>query len=67
MEMVLMEIYVHTIIIIYFLFLLTDEKQVRNLIVWLEDQKIRYYNTTEREPLRDTQSQYWIGALKKVI
>ena len=44
-----------------------DEKQVRNLVVWLEDQKIRFYNTTEREPIRDTDSQYWIGALKKVI
>ena len=44
-----------------------DEKQVRNLVVWLEDQKIRFYNATEREPIRDTESQYWISALKKVI
>jgi len=48
-------------------FHLEDEKQVRNLVVWLEDQIIRFYNTTERDPIRDTESQYWIGALKKYL
>jgi len=48
-------------------FLLQDEKQVRNLVIWLEDQKIQHYNTTEREPIRDIESLYWIGALKKYL
>jgi len=48
-------------------FSLQDEKQVRNLVVWLEDQKIRFYDTKDREPLRDVESQYWIGALKKYL
>lgn len=48
-------------------FSLKDEKKVRNLVVWLEDQKIRYYNTADREPIRDIESQYWTGALKKYL
>jgi len=43
-----------------------DEKQTRNLVLWLEDTKIRYYDSEQREPLRDIASQYWPAALKKV-
>ena len=46
--------------------LISDESEVRNLVVWLEDKKIRFYQPNDREPLRDTESKYWIGALKKV-
>lgn len=39
-----------------------DEKQVRNLILWLEDQKIRHYKIEDRGPLRDIDSPDWIKA-----
>lgn len=39
---------------------LNDEKQVRNLILWLEDQKIRHYKIEDRGPLRDVDSPDWI-------
>lgn len=37
-----------------------DEKQVRNLILWLEDQKIRHYKIEDRGPLRNIDSPDWI-------
>lgn len=36
------------------------------MILWLEDKKIRYYTIDDREPLRDIESRFWVGALKKV-
>ncbi len=36
-----------------------DEKQFRNTIVWLEDQKIRRYKIEERELLRNTTCDNW--------
>lgn len=43
-----------------------DEEEVRNLVVWLEDQRIRFYKIGEREQLRDIKSSRWLETLKKV-
>lgn len=50
---------------LYVLFLLIDEKQVRNLILWLEDQKIRQYKVEDRADLRDVDSPNWPKAFQK--
>ncbi|KAI0241919.1 RNA transcription, translation and transport factor protein, partial [Lamellibrachia satsuma] len=41
------------------------ERQFRNLIVWLEDQKIRHYKIEDREALRNTDSETWPDAFSK--
>jgi len=46
---------------------LKDELQVRNLIVWLEDQRIRFYKIEDREALRNVTSVSWVAALKKYL
>lgn len=43
-------------------FNINDEKEVRNLILWLEDQKIRHYKIEDRGPLRNIDSPDWIKA-----
>lgn len=40
-------------------FNINDDKQFRNLIVWLEDQKIRHYKIEDRKNLRDIDSAEW--------
>ena len=35
------------------------ENQFRDLVIWLEDQKIRHYTIDDRRALRDTNSQEW--------
>ncbi|XP_033215976.1 RNA transcription, translation and transport factor protein isoform X2 [Belonocnema kinseyi] len=37
----------------------SDTNELRNLIVWLEDQKIRYYKVEDRDFLRDIESEKW--------
>ena len=46
--------------------LYVDEEQVRNLVVWLEDQKIRLYKIDDRAGLRDVKSPEWAKAFSKV-
>ncbi|CAG7836065.1 unnamed protein product [Allacma fusca] len=46
---------------------LADESKVRNLVVWLEDQKIRQYKVDERDDLRNTQSATWASAYDKYL
>uniref|UniRef100_A0A1B6KTB4 RNA transcription, translation and transport factor protein n=1 Tax=Graphocephala atropunctata TaxID=36148 RepID=A0A1B6KTB4_9HEMI len=46
-------------------FSINDEKQVRNLVLWLEDQKIRQYKVEERAELRDIESPEWSKAFQK--
>lgn len=41
--------------------------EVRNLILWLEDQKIRHYKIEEREGLRCVDSPDWPQAFKKYL
>lgn len=45
--------------------LITDEKQVRNLVLWLEDQKIRQYKVEDRASLRDIGSEDWAKTFQK--
>ena len=44
-----------------------DEKQFRQMVVWLEDMKIRFYPIDGRQALRDVQNPAWEQALLKVI
>ena len=44
----------------------TDEEELRNLVVWLEDQKIRLYTIEGRADLRDMKSDEWMRAFSKV-
>nr|CAG4646470.1 EOG090X0ARU [Macrothrix elegans] len=43
----------------------SDEKQFRNAIVWLEDQKIRRYKIEERELIRNTTTEDWNKAFEQ--
>lgn len=45
----------------------TDESQFRNVIVWLEDQKIRHYKIEERGNLRNILSSEWPTAYQKYL
>jgi len=36
-----------------------DEKKFKNLVVWLEDQKIRQYQVEERDAIRNTEASSW--------
>ncbi|XP_074657306.1 RNA transcription, translation and transport factor protein-like isoform X2 [Tubulanus polymorphus] len=44
-----------------------DEKQFKSLIVWLEDQKVRFYKIEDREFLRNTESDDWNKAFLTYI
>jgi RLL motif-containing protein 1 len=46
---------------------LADDSKVRNLVVWLEDQKIRQYKVEDRDALRNTQSPTWKTAFEKYL
>ena len=48
-------------------FILSDENQFRQMVVWLEDMKIRLYPIDARQTLRDTQNPQWEQTLFKVI
>ena len=43
-----------------------DEKEFRNFILWLEDQKIRHYKIEDRAELRNIKSSDWIKAYERV-
>lgn len=45
----------------------TDEDEFRNLVVWLEDQKIRWYKIEDRGELRDVKSSEWLKTFAKVV
>ncbi|XP_015783050.1 RNA transcription, translation and transport factor protein [Tetranychus urticae] len=44
-----------------------DENSFRNLVAWLEDQKIRHYPIEERSGLRKISSPDWENAFKKYL
>ena len=50
----------------FIILLAADEKEFRNLVLWLEDQKIRHYKIEERKGLRETDAADWNGHLKTV-
>jgi len=45
----------------------TDEDQFHNVVVWLEDQKIRRYKIEQREELRNVKSETWDQAYKRYL
>ena len=45
----------------------SDDNEFRNLIVWLEDQKIRHYKIEDRAELRNTSTAAWAKAFEKVL
>ncbi|XP_078675739.1 RNA transcription, translation and transport factor protein-like isoform X1 [Branchiostoma floridae x Branchiostoma belcheri] len=48
-------------------FNIADEAQFRNMIVWLEDQKVRHYKIEDRANLRNIQSADWPTAFKQYL
>jgi len=46
---------------------LEDEAQFRNLILWLEEQKIRHYEIVDRTGLRDVKAQNWTHHFKTYL
>jgi len=48
-------------------FTATDESQFRNLVIWLEDQKIRHYKIEDRSALRNVCAGNWEDSLKSYI
>nr|XP_022329450.1 UPF0568 protein C14orf166-like [Crassostrea virginica] len=44
-----------------------DEKEFRNFILWLEDQKIRHYKIEDRAELRNIKSSDWIKAYERYL
>jgi len=44
-----------------------NEGEVRNLIVWLEDNCINHYKPEDRASLRDIKSEEWISAVKAYL
>ena len=42
-----------------------DEKQFRNFVLWLEDQKIRHYKIEDRATLRKVNSPEWPKVFNK--
>lgn len=51
---------------LYFSVFVPAEEECRNLVVWLEDQKIRFYKIEDREALRDVKNENWTKSLTKV-
>lgn len=47
--------------------ILADEKQVRSLVLWLEDQKIRHYKIDDREGLRLINAPNWDKHYKQFL
>ena len=47
-------------------FIISDVNEFRNLIVWLEDQKIRHYKIEDRAGLRNIGNDAWPKAFESV-
>jgi RLL motif-containing protein 1 len=46
---------------------LANTKDLKPLVVWLEDQKIRHYKMEERGSLREAEGERWVDAFKKYL
>lgn len=65
--MCLFQIDFHFLISEEFHFLISDESHFRNMVVWLEDQKIRFYKIEDRAALRNLNDVgKWTEAFEKV-
>ena len=49
------------------MFLIADEQSVRQLVVWLEDHKIRHYKIEERKALKEVREPGWPNVFKKYL
>lgn len=49
------------------MYFLSDENQFRQMVVWLEDMKIRLYPIDGRQNLRDIQNPQWEQTFLQVI
>lgn len=45
----------------------TDEKSFRDLVVWLEDQKVRHYKIEDREALKAVDQADWVTAYRRYL
>lgn len=48
-------------------FNIKDEKCIRAMVTWLEDQKIRHYKISDRDALRDTDNPAWPKAFEQYL
>ncbi|XP_076314084.1 RNA transcription, translation and transport factor protein [Tachypleus tridentatus] len=48
-------------------FNVNDENEFRNVVVWLEDQKIRFYKIEDREDLRNINHSNWESVFKQYL
>ncbi|CAI9739332.1 Hypothetical predicted protein [Octopus vulgaris] len=48
-------------------FNIKDDKCIRAIVHWLEDQKIRHYKISDRDAIRDTASDTWQEAFKNYL
>lgn len=48
-------------------FNINDESSVRQLVVWVEDHKIRHYKIEQRKPLKEVQEPGWPNVFKKYL
>lgn len=48
-------------------FNVTDEKSFRDLVVWLEDQKIRHYKIEDRGALKSVEDQEWVSGYRRYL
>ena len=46
---------------------LTKTEDLKPLVVWLEDQKIRHYKIEERKPLRDKEGSEWVSIFRSYL
>ena len=46
---------------------LKDEEQLKALVVWLEDQKIRHYKIEDRAPLREKNGKEWMDGFQTYL
>lgn len=48
-------------------FTISDSKNIKNLIIWLEDTKIRFYAPTERKSLKETEFPQWLDVFEEYL
>lgn len=52
---------------IYVQYFVVDEKHIRSLVIWLENQKIRHYKIEDRENLAQLTSPSWSNHFEKYL
>lgn len=44
-----------------------DDKSIRSMVTWLEDQKIRHYKISDRDALRDIENEAWPQSFEQYL